>query len=120
MTTAAAAPRDLEHGGDRGHAAGEGDALAALEGADRRLERRPGRIVRAAVSGPAGLRPGDRVEVVRAREHRPGKERLAGHGRRQAGVDGPRPVALVFHALIFVHRAGRRRMPPAHPWTADG
>ena len=71
----------LEHGARRRHAGRERDRLAALQLADRRLQRRPGR--RALLAGVA-------VGAVVGGEHDGGRERALGG---PAGVDGDR-VAL--------------------------
>ena len=96
------AERDqVEHGGDRGHARGVGQAAAALERAERVLEGGPGRVAVAAVlEVPAGdVRRGHGDRRV---------QRLVRLVRRTAGVHGGgRGSQLVGHATTLGLRGGR-------------
>ena len=80
------AARASSSAGDRRLAAGEGEAVAALQLADRRLQQPPGGVVRPAVAVGAGRRPVAGSRWYGAANTGPGRNGWPGHRLGQPGV----------------------------------
>ena len=98
MAAVSAVLLPLLRGGDGGHSARERDRRAALELGQGVLQQRPRRVAVAAVDVRGRL--GVALQVVVARERRPGDGRGALARRWHPGVDGARAIA---HSLARAH-----------------